>query len=122
MAGAHLAGTLHDGLALAGGHVVRDLAGVRPVVHHQQLEVLHVRDHELPEACAGHKTAFLAAGGLAGWMAPCLPMAKQALGGVWAGILKVRLSRCAETVWKAAHRWATSDGASCWSRTRCWAC
>ena len=49
---ADLAGTLHDGLALAGGHVVRNLASVRAVVHHQQLQVSHVGDHELPETCA----------------------------------------------------------------------
>ena len=49
---ADLAGTLHDGLALACGHVVRDLTGVRAVVHHQQLQILDIGDHELPESCA----------------------------------------------------------------------
>lgn len=50
---AHLRGALHNGLALQGGHVVRNLAAVLAVVHHQQLQVLHVADHKLVEAWRG---------------------------------------------------------------------
>lgn len=47
----HLVRALHDGLALAGGHAAGNLRGVLAVVHQQHLELTHVENAELEEAC-----------------------------------------------------------------------
>lgn len=56
-----LGGALHNGLALEGGHVVCHLGAVLAVVHHQQLQVLHIGHNELVEAVGEDVPSLLVA-------------------------------------------------------------
>ena len=49
-----LVGALEDGHSLLGGHSVSDLGTVGVVVHHEELEVLHVVHGELVQAVGEH--------------------------------------------------------------------
>ena len=72
---AELFGPLHDHLALLGGHGVRDLGAVAPVVHEKHLELLDIVHEDLLEAVGEH---------VAG-----LPVGAVADGGVGDGALEL---------------------------------